>query len=121
MNDESYFRQGLLSIWFRVYLDLGGGGGAEGSNLPPLAPRTPGSRLVFIGFLSLALVVVSFPSISPASGLSELPPPALSYPASLTPPAPYFSVWGVRGSGFQASRLPYLVFPDPAYFFLAFL
>lgn len=33
MNDESYFRQGLLSIWFRVYLDLGGGG--RGFKPPP--------------------------------------------------------------------------------------
>ena len=72
-------------------------GGVQGDpNLPPPVPCNPCSRPFFLSFLPFALFqlrnimqynVIS--PISPASRPLELPPPALSSPASRSPPTPY--------------------------------
>ena len=101
------FCQQLHSVGQR-YLDTlqgagGGGGGGEGQwgqNLPPPVPCSPASR-TFISLLPpfscfrkypnalLNLKKIAFRIFLPLPALLELPLPALSSPASRTPPALY--------------------------------
>ena len=65
------------------------GGGTGGRNLPPPVPWNPSSCPFFLDFLPFAPFRLIFPIFLPLSALLELPPPALSSPASHTPSAPY--------------------------------